>query len=72
MKVKPGSKSNDYFLKTEQYQKEYGEKICLHGTIDTQKILNFGSEKDIIKEVNGKIDKLSDEEIEELGIREQG
>ena len=43
-----------------EIKKEYGEKICMHGTMDTQKILNFGSEEDIIKEVNKKIDRLSD------------
>ena len=40
-------------------KKSYGKQICFHGGIDTQKILPFGTEEDVKKEVKGVIDIIS-------------
>jgi uroporphyrinogen decarboxylase len=41
-----------------EIKKEYGDRICLHGTIDTQRVLSFGSPEDIRKDVFEKLEKL--------------
>lgn len=40
-------------------KKSYSKQICFHGGIDTQKILPFGTEEDVKKEVKGVIDIIS-------------
>lgn len=38
-----------------ELKKEYGDKICFHGTISTQKTLPFGSPNDVVQEVRERI-----------------
>lgn len=47
---------NPYELK-----KEFGKKLCLHGSIDTQRTLPFGSPRDVAEEVKERIKLLGSE-----------
>lgn len=45
-------------MEAERLKKDFGDKIVFHGAIDEQKVLPFGTEEDVKKEVKYKIETL--------------
>jgi uroporphyrinogen decarboxylase len=43
-------------MNPDELKKDFGDKICFHGTISTQKTLPYGSPKDVAKEVRQRIE----------------
>jgi len=48
-------------MDTKILKEKYGNKLCFWGAIDTQKVLPFGSIKDVEKEVKKRINDLAPE-----------
>jgi uroporphyrinogen decarboxylase len=43
----------------DELKKEFGGKLCFHGSLDTQRTLPFGTEEEVRREVRDRVETLS-------------